>query len=95
MPSYQERLQYYNKHRARPEGFYNFRVDKVVAYLPTNKVLDGEWWQVLGVKETASLEEIKRAYRENVLLHHPDQGGRLDDFHKIQDAYAKAKARSY
>lgn len=34
-----------------------------------------QWWQVLGVPQTASKEEIRAAYRRLAREAHPDQGG--------------------
>ncbi len=48
-------------------------------------------WRILGVTPRATLEEIKRAFREKVRLLHPDrQGGgvrTVEDFLKIKAAY--------
>ena len=33
----------------------------------------GDWYKVLGVAETASASEIKRAYRKMALRIHPDK----------------------
>ena len=46
---------------------------------------------VLGLPETASEREVKRAYRQKVKEVHPDQGGDEEDFHRVRDAYATAK----
>jgi len=35
------------------------------------------------------LEEIKRAYRHQAKLHHPDLGGKAEAFLRIQEAYEK------
>jgi len=32
-------------------------------------------WQVLGVTETASAEQVNDAYRKKMVTHHPDKGG--------------------
>jgi len=48
------------------------------------------WYSVLGVIETASVAEIKEAYRKKVMQYHPDRGGNPNDFHKIQQAYESA-----
>ena len=34
-----------------------------------------QWWQVLGVAERASRDDITRAYRDAAMKAHPDQGG--------------------
>ncbi|KAL2613002.1 hypothetical protein R1flu_024694 [Riccia fluitans] len=44
-------------------------------------------YQILQVSEHASTEEIRRAYRQAVLMHHPDKGGDHDTFRIIVDAY--------
>ena len=45
------------------------------------------FYDVLGVKETSSQDEIKKAYRKLVVKHHPDKGGSEDTFKKISEAY--------
>jgi DnaJ-domain-containing protein 1 len=37
------------------------------------------WWQVLGVPETASLQEITAAYRDLLHKSHPDKVAQLSD----------------
>lgn len=44
------------------------------------------WWEVLGVKETASREDIRNAFRALSLVHHPDRGGKDEDFKRINEA---------
>ena len=43
-------------------------------------------YELLGVKVTATVSEIKIAYRKLALKHHPDQGGDRDMFEKITKA---------
>jgi DnaJ-class molecular chaperone len=45
-------------------------------------------YATLGVSETASQDEIKRAYRSLASKHHPDKGGDTARFQSIQAAYA-------
>lgn len=44
-------------------------------------------YDTLGVPETASQEEIKKAYRKLANQHHPDKGGDTNKFQQIQSAY--------
>ncbi len=48
---------------------------------------DNELYDTLGVDRTASVDEIKRAYRRLAKLNHPDRGGDADRFKKIAGAY--------
>lgn len=54
--------------------------------------MDKDFYKVLGVAETATAEEIKKAYRKLAQLHHPDSNpGDLsaeDRFKEISEAYA-------
>lgn len=45
-------------------------------------------YQVLGVDENATADEIKQAYRKLAMQHHPDRGGDAEQFQKIQQAYS-------
>lgn len=45
----------------------------------------------LGVPVSASVEEVKRAYRRKVKDVHPDQGGNEDEFKRVREAYTLAK----
>lgn len=45
------------------------------------------WWNVLGVTEKASAEEIKRAYRDLAKVSHPDNGGNASLFSAVNEAY--------
>jgi len=48
-----------------------------------------DYYQTLGVDPSASLDEIKAAYRKLAMKHHPDRtGGDDTKFKQIQEAYA-------
>jgi DnaJ-class molecular chaperone len=44
-------------------------------------------YAALGLARGASPEEVKAAHRRLVKRHHPDMGGRAEDFHRINAAY--------
>jgi DnaJ family protein A protein 2 len=44
-------------------------------------------YEVLGLPNTATHDEVKKAYRKLILLHHPDKGGDPEQFDKITKAY--------
>ena len=46
-----------------------------------------DYYNILGVSETASPEEIKKAYRKLANQHHPDKGGDQAKFKDISVAY--------
>jgi DnaJ-domain-containing protein 1 len=61
----------------------------------------GAWWDVLGVKPQASLEEVKAAYRTRIKQYHPDRVAGLgeeiiqlakDRSRRLNEAYEAAKA---
>ena len=45
------------------------------------------FYNVLGVNENATQDEIKKAYRKLAIEHHPDKGGSEEKFKKISEAY--------
>lgn len=48
-----------------------------------------ECFNELGLNDDANEEDVKKAYRELALIHHPDKGGKQEDFIKITDAKNK------
>ena len=49
-------------------------------------------YAVLGVSNTASDAEIKRAFRKLILKCHPDKGGNPEEFIKVRDSYDVLKS---
>jgi hypothetical protein len=47
----------------------------------------GEWYTILGVSKNAPSAEIKQNYRKLILKHHPDKGGDVKHFQRIQAAW--------
>jgi DnaJ-class molecular chaperone len=46
-----------------------------------------DYYKILGIAETASQDEIKKAYRKLAAQHHPDKGGDTATFQSISQAY--------
>lgn len=47
-------------------------------------------FEVLGLAISASEDEVKSAFRERALLHHPDKGGDAERFFRVKEAYDTA-----
>jgi curved DNA-binding protein len=45
------------------------------------------YYDILGVKENASQDDIKKAYKKLAMTHHPDRGGDNKKFQEISQAY--------
>jgi len=48
------------------------------------------WWDVLGVKQTATKDDIRNAFKALARIHHPDVGGSEEDFKRLRQAYDDA-----
>lgn len=49
---------------------------------------EGNYYEILGVEPDASAATIKKAYYAQGLIHHPDKGGKNENFTKLGEAYA-------
>lgn len=45
------------------------------------------WFEILGVKADAKRDDIRNAFRALSLVHHPDRGGKDEDFKRINEAF--------
>ena len=45
------------------------------------------WFEILGVKADAKREDVRNAFRALSLVHHPDRGGKDEDFKRINEAF--------
>jgi hypothetical protein len=50
-------------------------------------------WQTLGLTPSATVAEIKAAYKQRALVAHPDRGGSSDSFRALHAAYEAALKR--
>lgn len=46
-----------------------------------------DYYEVLGLNKSCSIDDIKKAYRKLAMTHHPDKGGDADTFKEITEAY--------
>jgi hypothetical protein len=46
-----------------------------------------DYYEILGLSRTASIDEIKRAYRQRALASHPDRGGSHEAMLKVNEAF--------
>lgn len=59
----------------------------------TQQRLVRTWWRVLGVKASATPDEIKAAIRQKSFEHHPDRGGDREHWDELQLAISEADSR--
>jgi DnaJ-class molecular chaperone len=49
--------------------------------------MEPDYYKTLGLTNTASQDEIKKAYRKLSLKHHPDRSGEKEKFQELNEAY--------
>jgi hypothetical protein len=52
--------------------------------------IEQAWYDVLGIDRISNAVQIKEAYRRMAQIHHPDVGGSVEMFNKINSAYQQA-----
>ena len=63
------------------EGFFNqFGQQQEEDSKPVD---NSQLYEALGISKTASQQEIRKAHKKNVKLHHPDRGGDIEKFKEI------------
>ena len=53
---------------------------------------DSAWWEILGVEKSTTETAVTNAYRALAKIHHPDVGGKANDFKRIREAYDQGMA---
>ncbi|KAL8195996.1 hypothetical protein R6Q57_024996 [Mikania cordata] len=48
---------------------------------------NSKYYQILGVPQTATQDELKKAYRKSAIKNHPDKGGDPEKFKELSQAY--------
>lgn len=52
-------------------------------------------WHILGIEPDSTLDEVKLAYRRMTKKHHPDAGGKVANWLRIQSAYEEIKEKNF
>lgn len=88
--NYQRQHGYYERQydRQRNEYQYKYKQQQQTTYGGDPQLMDS--LKTLGLDRTATKQDIKSAYRKLSRKHHPDVGGKHEDFVRINKAYKYA-----
>lgn len=50
-----------------------------------------DWWLILGIPRTATLDQVEAAFRSKALSAHPDKGGSVDEMARLNAARDRAR----
>ncbi len=89
--AYEQRKRMYDEDMGDP--FASFFYGSLFASLFSKRACPTESFVTLGLGSSAGLEEVKTAYRQLSLQHHPDKGGNKEKFIEVTEA--KNKCLSY
>jgi len=82
----------YNDWRPNDFGFYQDMFDSFMGGIFSsikNNVIPSDSFAILGLVESAGLEDVKSAYKKLAVQHHPDKGGSKEKFVEITEAKNK------
>ena len=66
---------------------YNNSSSSYVRYYRLSELNDNNPYNCLEINESATEEDIRKAYKKLILLNHPDKGGDPEIFNKVHEAY--------
>ena len=82
----------YRKERRRQRRQNSYRHDYSAS--PVGRAYDvlgisrgDDFYGIASVRQDLTLSELKKAFRKQALKHHPDKGGDIEEFNKVQAAY--------
>ena len=65
----------------------NYRAILYSAFYTMDFDIKKNYYEILGVSEDASPEDIKKAFKKAAIKHHPDRGGDKKKFQEMNEAY--------
>lgn len=81
---------FYNPHKegfGNPQDWQNAFNERMGINEARTTLNDADPYEVLGLKPNATLDEVKKAYREAAMKFHPDRFGDPEQFKRAQAAY--------